>query len=122
MGKHLLDPDVNILTAAWQTLSVLPFDPFQNWVQVGASLVNATAQGAQPFLGDLGVTPPAVAPNTTPVTIYTLTAAKSAAPVAPTTQDGVTITDPDHIRVGCQGRAERSDDRRRARHQHREGD
>ena len=36
-------------------LSLLPFNPWQNWITVGVKLVVATAQGVQAFLGDLGV-------------------------------------------------------------------
>ena len=51
------DPDVP------QSLSILPFNPFQNWLEVGVKLVVAAVQGIQAFLADLGV-PTAVAPRT----------------------------------------------------------
>jgi hypothetical protein len=35
-------------------LSILPFNPIQNWPAVGINLVAATLQGIQAFLGDLG--------------------------------------------------------------------
>jgi hypothetical protein len=47
-----------------QTLSILPFNPFQNWVEVAVRLVAAAGQGVQAFLGDLGV--PTVAPPAVP--------------------------------------------------------
>lgn len=40
-------------------LSLLPFNPLQNWLLVGAKLVVATVQGVQAFLADLGVVSPA---------------------------------------------------------------
>ena len=48
-----------------QTLSILPFDPFQNWIEVGIDLVAATGEGIEAFLDDLdpGST---VAPITSP--------------------------------------------------------
>jgi hypothetical protein len=57
-----------------QTLSILPFNPFQNWVEVGVRLVVAAGQGVQAFLGDLGVptvAPPAPAPSA-PAPVSTL--------------------------------------------------
>src|SRR6476659_4001778 len=35
-------------------LSILPFNPFQNWLAVAANLVVAAVQGVQAFIGDLG--------------------------------------------------------------------
>src|SRR6478672_934878 len=35
-------------------LSILPFNPFQNWLAVAANLVVAAVQGIQAFIGDLG--------------------------------------------------------------------
>jgi len=35
-------------------LSILPFNPIQNWPAVGVNLVAATIQGIQAFIGDLG--------------------------------------------------------------------
>jgi hypothetical protein len=56
-----------------QTLSILPFNPFQNWVAVGLNLIAATGQGIQAFLGDLGVSPTTIAPATpAPTTVSTL--------------------------------------------------
>ena len=54
-----------------RSLSILPFNPFQNWLEVGVKLVVAAVQGIQAFLRDLGV-PTAVAPSTTSTTISTL--------------------------------------------------
>jgi hypothetical protein len=82
-----------------QTLSILPFNPFQNWLAVGANAATATVQGIQAFLGDLGVAPPALAPNTTPVTTSTLVAAKSAAPLVATAKDVAATTDQDQSKV-----------------------
>ena len=46
-------------------LSILPFNPFQNWLAVGVKLVVATVAGIKAFLGDLGIgAPSAVAPQT----------------------------------------------------------
>ncbi len=47
-------------------LSILPFNPFQNWLAVAANLVVAAVQGVQAFIGDLGkVGASTVAPNST---------------------------------------------------------
>ena len=35
-------------------LSILPFNPFQNWLSVGVNLIGASIQGVQAFVGDLG--------------------------------------------------------------------
>jgi hypothetical protein len=77
-----------------QTLSVLPFNPFQNWVAVGLNLVAAAGQGVQAFLGDLGVpttvAPTTIAPTTPgPSTFSTLAAAK---PVTTDTSKNATQT------------------------------
>jgi pimeloyl-ACP methyl ester carboxylesterase len=45
-------------------LSILPFNPFQNWVDVGVKLVAATLQGAQAFAADVSGVPPTVTPVT----------------------------------------------------------
>jgi hypothetical protein len=71
-------------TEKW--LSVLPFNPIQNWPAVGVNLVVATIQGIQAFIGDLGgltsIVPATVAPtSTTPVS--TLAAARTALPTSP---------------------------------------
>jgi pimeloyl-ACP methyl ester carboxylesterase len=68
-------------------LSILPFNPIQNWPAVGVKLVVATIQGIQAFIGDLGgltsVLPATVAPtSTTPVS--TLAAARTALSTTPT--------------------------------------
>ena len=42
-----------------QTLSILPFNPFQNPLTVGADLVNAGIEGVQDFVSDLGGLAPA---------------------------------------------------------------
>ena len=47
-------------------LSILPFNPFQNWLAVAAKLVVAAVQGIQAFIGDLGnVGASTVAPDST---------------------------------------------------------
>ena len=47
-------------------LSILPFNPFQNWFAVAAKLVVAAVQGIQAFIGDLGnVGASTVAPDST---------------------------------------------------------
>jgi pimeloyl-ACP methyl ester carboxylesterase len=47
-------------------LSILPFNPFQNWIAVAAKLVVAAVQGIQAFIGDLGnVGASTVAPDST---------------------------------------------------------
>src|SRR5215211_206598 len=64
-------------------LSPLPFNPVQNWVQVGLNLVAAGVQGVQAFLGDLGVGSTTIAPTTpAPTTVSTL-ALRSADTAAP---------------------------------------
>ncbi|MGV0834063.1 PE-PPE domain-containing protein [Mycolicibacterium thermoresistibile] len=51
-------------------LSPLPFNPFNNWLQVGLDLIEATGQGVEAFLSNFGVTTnaPTNAPATTPAT------------------------------------------------------
>ena len=63
-------------------LSLLPFNPSQNWLTVGVKLVVATVQGVQAFLGDLGVgAGPEPATTIAPATpAPALLAAKLAAP------------------------------------------
>lgn len=46
-------------------LSILPFNPIQNWPAVGVNLVTATVQGVQAFIGDLGGLTSTFAPATT---------------------------------------------------------
>jgi pimeloyl-ACP methyl ester carboxylesterase len=63
-----------------RTLSILPFNPIQNWPAVGVKLVAAAIQGIQAFIGDLGalttIAPATVAPpSNTPVS--TLAAART---------------------------------------------
>ena len=51
-------------------LSILPFNPFQNWLAVGANLIGASIQGVQAFVGDLGKlgsSATMLTPNTVPV-------------------------------------------------------
>ena len=51
-----------------RTLSILPFNPFNNWVEVGGDLIRAADEGIQAFLGNFGastsarpgLTPPAL--------------------------------------------------------------
>lgn len=60
------DRSINRGIPTWA--SPLPFNPFQNWVEVGIKLVVAAAQGVQAFIADLGglttmVAPPAPSPE-----------------------------------------------------------
>lgn len=52
--------------------SPLPFNPFQNWVEVGLRLVVAAVQGIQAFVADLGGLTTAVAPAPEPVSTLAL--------------------------------------------------
>jgi len=70
-----------------RTLSILPFNPLQNWPAVAVKLVAATIQGIQAFIGDLGgltsAVPATVAPTSnTPVS--TLAMAKMTEPTETT--------------------------------------
>ncbi|MGX9789859.1 PE-PPE domain-containing protein [Mycobacterium sp. MMS18-G62] len=80
-------------TVRW--LSPLPFNPFQNWLAVGANLAAAAVQGVQAFLGDLGVgttiAPVAPAPTST-LTVSTL-AARSAPADTSGASDTVKLAD-----------------------------
>jgi hypothetical protein len=76
-------------------LSILPFNPIQNWPLVGVKLVVATIQGIQAFIGDLGgltsILPAPLAPtSTTPVS--TLALAKTLPPTSPTETPEITDT------------------------------
>ncbi|HEV7423221.1 MAG TPA: PE-PPE domain-containing protein, partial [Mycobacterium sp.] len=62
-------------------LSILPFNPFQNWVGVGFNLLAATGQGIQAFLNDLGVGA-AIAPVAPPPMTTSTLAARTIAPQA----------------------------------------
>jgi hypothetical protein len=80
-------------------LSILPFNPFQNWLAVGAKLVVAAIQGVQAFLGDLGGLTTTVAP-TTPApgpTTMSLMAAKSAPALTASPNDPPKITSTDQV-------------------------
>jgi hypothetical protein len=60
------DRSINRGIPTWA--SPLPFNPFQNWVEVGIRLIVAAAQGVQAFIADLGglttmVAPPAPSPE-----------------------------------------------------------
>lgn len=66
-------------------LSILPFNPLQNWFGVGLNLVAAAGQGVQAFLGDLGGGSMMLAPATTPAPT-SLLAARSSAPQEATEQ------------------------------------
>ena len=57
--------------------SPLPFNPFQNWVEVGMRLVVAAVQGIQAFVADLGGLTAAVAPAA-PEPVSTLALASTA--------------------------------------------
>jgi hypothetical protein len=79
-----------------QGLSVLPFNPFQNWVEVGSKLVAAAGEGIQAFLKDLGLgatlaPSPAPALGTT-TTVSTLAAASEAEPLAATSDAESLVT------------------------------
>jgi hypothetical protein len=101
--QPVVKPFVDLVSPAWKvladlgydwsgnpgtpsTLSILPFNPIQNWPAVGVNLVAAGIQGIQAFIGDLGgvtsLLTPAVTPATTP-TVSTL--AVKSAPAAKTT-------------------------------------
>jgi pimeloyl-ACP methyl ester carboxylesterase len=76
-------------------LSILPFNPIQNWPLVGVKLVVATIQGIQAFIGDLGgltsILPAPLAPtSTTPVS--TLALVKTASPTSPIEMPEITDT------------------------------
>jgi hypothetical protein len=89
-----------------QTLSILPFNPFQNWLGVGVNLAAATVQGIQAFLGDLGIALPPAAPAPAPQTTTML--AKSAAPLAATVQKVAATTEQDQSKVTALASAEKS--------------
>jgi hypothetical protein len=71
-------------------LSILPFNPIQNWPAVGVNLVAATIQGIQAFIGDLGGLTPTLAPTTqsplTTTTVSTLAAAAEPTETTDTTE------------------------------------
>jgi pimeloyl-ACP methyl ester carboxylesterase len=70
-----------------RTLSLLPFNPLQNWPAVAVKLVAATIQGIQAFLGDLGGLPalvPATVAPTSNTPVSTLAAARMTATTEPT--------------------------------------
>jgi hypothetical protein len=78
-------------------LSILPFNPIQNWPAVGINLVAATIQGIQAFIGDLGgltsglplTTPSPVSPTT--VSTLAATARITATDTTKATQTAETI-------------------------------
>jgi hypothetical protein len=95
--QPVVKPFVDLVSPAWKvladlgydwsgnpgvpsTLSILPFNPIQNWPAVGVNLVAAGIQGVQAFIGDLGGLTSLVTPATTPATTTTVStlAAKSA--------------------------------------------
>lgn len=63
-----------------QFLSILPFNPIQDWPAVGMHLQTATIQGIQALIGDLGVITSVISPPTTTTPVTTLAAAKMTAP------------------------------------------
>jgi hypothetical protein len=70
-----------------RTLSLLPFNPLQNWPAVAVKLVAATIQGIQAFLGDLGGLPtlvPATVAPTSNTPVSTFAAARMTATTEPT--------------------------------------
>jgi hypothetical protein len=74
------------------TLSILPFNPIQNWPAVGVNLVTATIHGVQAFIGDLGGVTSLITPATTPATTTTVsTLAAKSAPAAKTSTAKLTV-------------------------------
>jgi len=74
------------------TLSILPFNPIQNWPAVGVNLVAATIQGVQAFISDLGGVTSLITPATTPATTTTVsTLAAKSAPAAKTSTPTLTV-------------------------------
>lgn len=69
------DRSINRGIPTWA--SPLPFNPFQNWVEVGMRLVVAAVQGIQAFVADLGGLTGAVAPAA-PEPVSTLALASTA--------------------------------------------
>ena len=70
-----------------QTLSILPFDPVQNWVEVGVDLIAATNEGIEAFLDDLdpgSMLAPATSPSSER-NISTMSALADPAPAGPPT-------------------------------------
>jgi hypothetical protein len=63
-------------------LSLLPFNPIQNWPAVGVKLVVAAIQGIQAFIGDLGALTTTIAPST-PAPLTTTTVSPLALRSAP---------------------------------------
>jgi hypothetical protein len=80
-------------TEKW--LSILPFNPIQNWPGVGLNLVAATIQGIGAFIGDLGglttILPATVAP-TSPPPVSMLAAARTTLTSSPTEPTETTET------------------------------
>jgi hypothetical protein len=77
-----------------QTLSILPFNPFQNWIEVGLKLVAAAIEGIQAFLGDLGVgATPAPSPAPAPLTTTVSTLESEAEPLAAMSEDATALTE-----------------------------
>src|SRR4029077_13612210 len=79
--KPIVKPFVDLVAPTWKVLadlgydwsgdpgvarplSLLPFNPIQNWPAVGVQLVVATVQGVQAFIGDLGGLTTTIAPST----------------------------------------------------------
>ena len=95
--KPIVKPFIDLVAPTWKVLadlgydwsgdpgvarplSLLPFNPIQNWPAVGVQLVVATVQGIQAFIGDLGGLTTTIAPSTpAPITTTTVStlAAKS---------------------------------------------
>ena len=74
------------------TLSILPFNPIQNWPAVGVNLVAATIQGVEAFISDLGGVTSLITPATTPATTTTVsTLAAKSAPAAKTSTPTLTV-------------------------------
>lgn len=103
-----------------QSLSLLPFNPFQNWLAVGAKLIAAAIEGVQAFLGNFGDAA-RTTPVTTPQPLSTLetpgilasevleaavqrsapTAGESDASAGAPAADGVRVEDPEAAVVGA---------------------
>ncbi|WP_319453723.1 MULTISPECIES: PE-PPE domain-containing protein [unclassified Mycobacterium] len=86
-------------------LSILPFNPIQNWFGVGLNLVAAAGQGVQAFLGDLGGGSMMLAPATTTPTPTPLLAGRSLAPQAA----AVPVEEPSSSKVTALSLVEKSE-------------
>jgi PE-PPE domain len=85
-----------------RTLSLLPFDPFQNWVEVGVNLAAAVDEGVQALVNDVSrtttIAPTTPAPTSEPSTMSTLAAGQSDGPSVSATTDLAHVTTTTDIR------------------------